>query len=63
MGLTAIPLVVSNAWLCVDENTLQLKKTFEVGAESAILVLVLSVCLFSLNCGLSNKIVVIVRRC
>ena len=31
-------------WLCVDENTLQLKKTFEVGAESAILVLVLSVC-------------------
>ena len=58
-----IPLVGSNAWLCVDENTLQLKKTFEVGAESAILVLVLSVWLFSLNCGLSNKIIVIVRRC
>ena len=40
------------------ENTLQLKKTVEAGAESAILVQVLSVCF--LNCG---KIVVIARRC
>ena len=39
-----------------DENTLQWKKTVEIGTESAILVQVLSVCLFVFNYG---KMVVI----